>query len=510
MPAVLHTELTLPADARLLRLAADYVRGLTDLAGLSSDQAENLAVAVREACSNVVQHAYDADDAGTITLAAVLTPAALTISVGDRGLPFDQALEAEFFKTHPDGAARIGEPRQGLSLIHQGADQVRWLNHGPEGKELRFTTYRTGLCRLEPPLATAGSGRAATVEGGARHYDIRLMRPEDAERGAQLMYRVYGYTYSEADFYYPERIAHDLKTGRHVGVVAVAGDGEIAGHAGIMRPELGPLAELGQLAVAPAHRGQGLRRRLGDRLQEEIQRLGLIGLFAEAVTLHTLSQEASEGRGLTVTAIKLLDWQAHFKNFRTGGSDPGKTSKPAPAGPHRETMVLYFKYLAPPALKKIVPPARHREMLAEIYGALGAQVEFLQPSHPAGQGQLEVHHDRTIGVGTIQVNRIGRDTLTAIRQARRDLCAIDGVVVVGLDVPLAQAGAPGLCHAAEQDGFVFSGVRPHAAADGDFLRLQYVNAPLEPGAIRLASPFAKKMLAYVLQELARVADHPGT
>jgi GNAT superfamily N-acetyltransferase len=384
---------------------------------------------------------------------------------------------------------------------------VRWINHGVDGNELRQTKYLSGVCRLDPPAVKAeGSPRQATHPESTQDYTIRLLRPEDAIRLAQLMYRVYGYTYSNQDFYYPDRLAHDLETGRHVGVVALADNGEIVGHAGVERPDLGPLAELGQLAVAPAHRGQGLRKRMGDLLQEEIQRLGLIGLFGEAVTIHTVSQEGSESRGLHVTGIKLLDWQAYFKKLQhhPGGGPPGRAQE---EGLQRETMVFYFKYLAAPESTGICAPSRHRGMLAQIYDNLGVSWQFLEPSGPTGSGQLAVHYDQATGVGSIHVNRIGIGTLPEIYQARRDLCHIVGAKVVGLYLPLAQGGAPYLCEGAEADGFFFSGVQPKFAPDGDFLRLQYLNAPLDLERVHLSSPFARELLAYVLEERERVGQN---
>jgi hypothetical protein len=98
------------------------------------------------------------------------------------------------------------------------------------------------------------------------------------------------------------------------------------------------------------------------------------------------------------------------------------------------------------------------------------------------------------------VNRIGIDTLPEIYQARRDLCDLVGAKVVGLCLPLAQGGTPSLCEAAEADGFLFSGVLPHFAPDGDFLRLQYLNAELDPEHIHLLSPFAQELLNYVLEK----------
>ena len=492
MPSALRTELTLPADVSMLRLVHDFGRALADLADLPEDQANLLAQALCEVCRNSIEQALDEDETAPITLVGELTPAALTLAVHDRGLPFDQSLD-------PAAASPTASSGGGLALIHRCADEVRWINHGPAGKELRLTKNRTGVCRLEPPPVHAPSShQEPTPQGVAQDYTIRLLQPHDAIRVAQLMYRVYGYSYSNEDFYYPERLAYDLETGTQVGVVAVGDHDEIVGHVGVIRPNRGTLAELGQLAVAPAHRGQGLRQRMGDRLQAEILRLGLVGLYAEAVTIHTISQEASESRGLHVAGIQLLDWQARFKQLRN--LEPQ-------TNPQRESMVFYFKYLAPPVPALICAPSRHREMLAKIYDNLEAPVEFLAPSGPGGPGQVAVHYDRDTGAGHIQVNRIGLDTLPEIEQARRDLCDLAGAAVVALDLPLAQGTTPYLADAAEAVGFFFSGVRPRAAPDGDCLRLQFLNAELDLARLHLASPFARELLAYALADKARVEQN---
>lgn len=500
MPAPVQTELTLPAAASMLPLMEGHVRGLAALAGLPADQAEALAAAVREACRNSVDRAFDEDETGTLKLVGELTPAALTLSIFDRGLPFCETLGPDAPPPDPAGPSPACFPGRGLASIHGCADEVRWINHGVEGNELRLTKYLTGVCLLESHTDKAEDSRAETQPGTAGNYAIRLLLPEDTRRIAQLMYRVYGYTYSNEDFYYPERLAHDLETGRHVGVVAVADNGEIVGHVGVERPDLGPLAELGQLAVAPAHRSQGLRQRMGDRLQEEIRRLGLIGLFAEAVTIHTVSQHGSDSRGLHPTGIKLLDWQAHFKRLQyLYQGDTGTET-----APQRESMVFYFQYLSRPGPKALCAPSRHRQMLAKIYGNLGVELHFLEPSGAIGPGKLAVHYDHTTGAGTIQVNRVGIDTLPEIYQARRDLGEMVGAKVMGLLLPLAQGGTPYLCEAAEADGFFFSGVQPEFAGDGDFLRLQYLNAPLDLERIHLSAPFSRELLDYVLKEKERV------
>jgi hypothetical protein len=208
-----------------------------------------------------------------------------------------------------------------------------------------------------------------------------------------------------------------------------------------------------------------------------------------------------------VGGIKLLDWQARFKQLPS--LHPGLQPETAP---QRETMVFYFKYLAPPARTAICAPSRHRRMLEKIYENLEVPVEFLEPSGPTGPGRLAVHYDQATGAGTIQVNHIGIDTLPEIYQARRDLIDMVAAAVIGLHLPLAQGATPYLCEAAEAEGFCFSGVLPHFAPDGDFLHLQYLNADLDVDRIRLFSPFARELLAYVLAEKARInslSDSPG-
>ena len=502
-----RTELTLPADAGIQRLVHNYGYCLAELADFPEDEAELLVQALWEACKNSIAFAYDAEDeSGLITLVGELTPKALTLEIHDRGLPFDQTLDPESPPTGPDSFSRVPRRGLGLKLIHRCADEVRWINHGPEGKELRLMKYRKGWCRLEPPPAPPPRPSHEDVPTKRpRDYTIRLVSPEDAIRVTQLIYRVYGYTYPRVDVYYPERLAHNIQTGTHLGVVAVAADGEIAGHAGIIRPNLGPLAELGLLAVAPLHRGQGLKQRLGERLQEEIRRLGLLGLYAEAVTVHTISQETCEAQGFHVAGIELLHAPIHFKKLEIIQHELGYQDNTSGQGFQGETaLVFYFTHLAAPETTRVCAPDRHREILAKIYGNLGLPVEYLEPGPLAGLGRLAVQYNQKYCAGFIQVNRIGTDTFPEIEQACRDLCDLAGAAVVFLDLPLAQGGTPELCDAAGSVGFFFSGVRPRFASDGDFLRLQYLNAPVAPERIHLASPFARELLDYILRDRARV------
>lgn len=504
MSAIVQTELSLPAHRGMQRLAQDYVRGLAQLAGLPEEQAEPLALAVWEACRNSIEHAFEEQEPGTLKLVGELTPVALTLFIGDKGLPFYQTRGGGPPARSP-GSPDAVPPE--LHSLQQCFDEVGWIYHGVEGNELRLTRHLPGVCcppAPDPETITLGTKTVQPAAFGP--YTVRRLRQGDGIQVAQLIYRVYGYTYPHQDFYYPDRLDHDVATGRLVGVVALAADGEIVGHDGLLRLEQAGLAELGVLAVAPAHRGHGLLRLMSDRLQEEIKRLALFGLFGQAVTIHTISQEAGDSRGLHVTAIKLLDLQAHFKTLQHRRPPSSQWESQAAPGLQRLTTVFCFKYLAPPDPKALYAPPRHRQMLGKIYRNLGVEPQFLEPGGFTEAGELKVHYDQGLGVGNLEVNRIGSDSLPEISQARRDLCDLAGAKVVGLLLPLAQGGTPSLCEAAEAEGFFFSGVLPHFAPDGDFLRLQHLNAELDPATIHLYSPFAQELLSYILREKQRLVQ----
>lgn len=146
MSSDFRTELTLPADARIQQLVNNYGYSLAVLANVPESQAELLVQALWEACKNSIEYA-NTDEPGLITLVGELTPKALTLAVHDQGLPLDQTLHPESSPADPESFCQHPRRGLGLSLIHQKFDEVHWINHGPEGKELRLTKYRRGRMR---------------------------------------------------------------------------------------------------------------------------------------------------------------------------------------------------------------------------------------------------------------------------------------------------------------------------------------------------------------------------
>jgi serine/threonine-protein kinase RsbW len=96
-------ELTVPSTAENIPLVRHAVAGFLDGHALSDELASDVLLAVTEACTNVVQHAYrdSPPSGGEIEVSAEYISSELTIAVRDRGLGF---------------APRVDSPGLGLGL----------------------------------------------------------------------------------------------------------------------------------------------------------------------------------------------------------------------------------------------------------------------------------------------------------------------------------------------------------------------------------------------------------
>src|SRR5690348_4549526 len=82
--------LTIPAEPRWLALCRLVLSGLCRLGTVDDETLADLKLAVTEACSNSVRHAYA--DGGQVSVEYRLSPEALAVEVADagRGFPFDR------------------------------------------------------------------------------------------------------------------------------------------------------------------------------------------------------------------------------------------------------------------------------------------------------------------------------------------------------------------------------------------------------------------------------------
>jgi hypothetical protein len=326
-------------------------------------------------------------------------------------------------------------------------------------------------------------------------YLIRRLTPEDAAGVTELVRCIYGDSYQmvHPEIYQPDQIIRLNENDELVSIVALDAAGKVVGHYALERPEPSNIAEAGEAMVRPEHRHHQLMERMRAQLEEEAHRLSLAGIFGQAVTNHLFTQKAQEHCDSHPCGVSLGVSPASFHNM------------PEPLT-QRMSDVLYFKYLRRPAQVVVHVPNHHQEICTRIYGQFKVPAQFGDPVATQGPGKvtLTAHPERQRG--TIRVRRVGEGMAAEIRRLRRQLCEAAGAEVVYLELPLAQAGTPDLCRAAEQDGFFFSGVGPCFAPDGDALRLQFLTVKLDTALLQVENPMARELVAYVDRERARLGQ----
>ena len=125
--------LTIPAKAEYITLCRLALTGLSRLHELPDEMLADLKLALTEACSNSVRHAYSGGAEGVIEIVYELRPDRLAIEVADDGDGFDPA-EAD-----PDSPDGMTEGGLGIAIIRSIADELEiGAREGGAGSRLRF------------------------------------------------------------------------------------------------------------------------------------------------------------------------------------------------------------------------------------------------------------------------------------------------------------------------------------------------------------------------------------
>jgi anti-sigma regulatory factor (Ser/Thr protein kinase) len=118
--------------ARIRRAVAELAREV----GADEEAVARIAIAVGEACSNVVSHAYEEDEAGTIEVEAWTKGSDVVYSIRDSGTPLAQ---------RPVGSSGAG---LGLYLIGSLSDDCELRNPEQGGTEILIGFRLKGEDRL--------------------------------------------------------------------------------------------------------------------------------------------------------------------------------------------------------------------------------------------------------------------------------------------------------------------------------------------------------------------------
>ncbi len=125
--------LTIPAKAEYITLVRLALSGLSQTRPLSDETLADLKLALTEACSNSIRHAYEEGRAGAVEIRYELVGDRLAIEVCDDGNGFDpEAMNA--------GDGELDEGGLGIAIIRAVVDELDIESDG-KGSRLRFTKY---------------------------------------------------------------------------------------------------------------------------------------------------------------------------------------------------------------------------------------------------------------------------------------------------------------------------------------------------------------------------------
>ena len=127
--------LSIPAKAEYMVLPRLALSGLARIGALEPEVVADLKLALTEACSNSIRHAYDGDSLGKVEVRYELTADRLQVEVTDEGDGFEPPPSRVL-------GTDLDEGGLGIAIIRALVDE---LDIGPRpdrrGSRLRFTKY---------------------------------------------------------------------------------------------------------------------------------------------------------------------------------------------------------------------------------------------------------------------------------------------------------------------------------------------------------------------------------
>ena len=123
-------ELTIPAKAEYIVLCRLALTGLARSRALDPEVLADLKLALSEACTNSIRHAYEGDE-GTVEVRYELAADRLSVIVTDEGQGFDPAVATATGDDRDEGGL-------GIAIIRALVDELD-IESGGAGSSLRFT-----------------------------------------------------------------------------------------------------------------------------------------------------------------------------------------------------------------------------------------------------------------------------------------------------------------------------------------------------------------------------------
>jgi hypothetical protein len=318
---------------------------------------------------------------------------------------------------------------------------------------------------------------------------IRRLEIADAAALIRCFERCYGATYPADAFHDASQVESRVAAGSLRSVVAVDADGELIGHMGLTSRAPGALsAEAGNTVVDPHFRGQHLAARLGVELSKLCLASGWTGFLHYPTTAHPVMQRLAVAGGGIETGV-LLDYipaQTEYLGFEAA-PDAGRIA-----------VVAVYQPLGPVPSRTVLAPARHRELLTELYSRAGLDRSCSVGGNrlPHAETRLESGFEPRRGLLKIDVVVPCADLGARVADAGRKHPDAPAIVDLRMDSSVIDAA----CEQLRTQGFGFGALLPEYAPATDVLRLQ--RPVSSAGAPELETGEARELMRYAAADRA--------
>jgi len=484
--------LTITNEIAYLHAIQSFARELANEIGFGKDDQDAILLALEEAVTNVIEHAFEPAERAAFQIIFEPSTAGIKIIIKDRGLPYDPGLVPGY--TEPDDIGDMPSHGLGSYIMKKCVDEVSFINLGKEGKELHLIKHFPKKSIAEYDEASRSEPVPERSEKSVfptqlQEIEVRLMRPSEAVEVSRLFYRTYGYSYFSDVMYYPDRLAELNRQGALISIVAVSGEGEIVGHQAMIRDALtDTIFEAGRGAVKTSFRGHNLLLRMMEFLIDKAKADGFKGIYGKPVTVHEYSQKVTGRIGFKDCAVLLgcAPSDIAFKGIA------GKFSQ-------RGTYVYCFLPLVQLPVVPVYLPSHHEAILRKIYSNLGLSKNFITSHSSVPEDDLSIMRSKIIpedNIAEIVIRHYGRDCVAALRRLLKDLC-VRKIDQITLFLDLGDPATGIMCEKFEELGFFLSGMIPCLHFE-DTLMLQYLNnIVLDYSQIDAYSDMTKELLAYI-------------
>lgn len=142
------TQLTVPGRYDQIRLICEFVAEGARIANFDDKTIFHIELACDEACTNIIEHAYEGEDRGDITVSWEINDHEFVIILTDTGQPFDPEGVPE--PPAPDtmeGLTRLDNLKVGglgLHFMKKLMDDVRFAFAGEKGNRLTMIKQLKG------------------------------------------------------------------------------------------------------------------------------------------------------------------------------------------------------------------------------------------------------------------------------------------------------------------------------------------------------------------------------